>query len=73
MAQFESSLISKRVKAGMQRAKAQGKNVLRPKLAEDKQQELFDLQKTGISTNQISKKAKVAYGTVYNYLGKLKL
>lgn len=32
LAQFESSLISERVKA-MQRAKAQGKNISRPKLA----------------------------------------
>lgn len=72
LAQFESSLISERVKAGMQRAKAQGKNISRPKLSKVKQQEIFDLQKTGISMNQISKKAKVAYGTVYNYLGKLR-
>jgi DNA invertase Pin-like site-specific DNA recombinase len=72
LAQFESSLISERVKAGMQRAKAQGKNISRPKLSKVKQQEIFDLQKTGISMNQISKKAKVAYGTVYNYLGKTK-
>jgi DNA invertase Pin-like site-specific DNA recombinase len=31
LAQFESALISERVKAGMQRAKAQGKNISRPK------------------------------------------
>ena len=70
LAQFESSLISQRVKAGMQRAKAQGKNISRPKLSKMKQEELFELQKTGISMNQISKEAKVAYGTVYNYLKK---
>jgi DNA invertase Pin-like site-specific DNA recombinase len=38
LAQFESSLISERVKAGMQRAKAQGKNISRPKLSKVKQQ-----------------------------------
>lgn len=72
LAQFESSLISQRVKAGMQRAKAQGKNISRPKLSKIKQQEIFDLQKTGISMNQISLKTKIAYGTVYNYLAKNK-
>jgi len=69
LAQFESSLISQRVKAGMARAKAQGKLISRPKLSIQKQQELFELQKMGLSMNKISKKAKVAYGTVYNYLG----
>ena len=69
LAQFESSLISQRVKAGMARAKAQGKLISRPKLSIQKREELFELQKTGLSMNKISKKAKVAYGTVYNYLG----
>ena len=69
LAQFESSLISQRVKAGMARAKAQGKLISRPKLSIQKQEELSELQKTGLSMNKISKKAKVAYGTVYNYLG----
>ena len=69
LAQFESSLISQRVKAGMARAKAQGKLISRPKISIQKQQELFELQKMGLSINKISKKAKVAYGTVYNYLG----
>lgn len=70
LAQFESSLISERVKAGMQRARDQGKPISRPRISKARQQVLFDLHKTGISMNQISKKAKVAYGTVYNYLGK---
>ena len=69
LAQFESSLISQRVKAGMARAKAQGKLISRPKISIQKQQELFELQKMGLSMNKVSKKAKVAYGTVYNYLG----
>jgi hypothetical protein len=58
------------VKAGMQRAKAQGKRISRPKLSKIKLQELLDLHKIGLSINRISKKAKVAYGTVYNYLKK---
>jgi len=72
LAQFESSLISQRVKAGMARAKAQGKQISRPKLHSAKLQEILELQKTGLSMNQISIRSGVAYGTVYNYLAKKK-
>ncbi len=70
LAQFEGSLISQRVKAGMARAKAQGKQISRPKLHTTKLQEILELQKTGLSMNQISIRSGVAYGTVYNYLAK---
>jgi DNA invertase Pin-like site-specific DNA recombinase len=72
LAQFESSLTSQRVKAGMARAKAQGKQISRPKLLPTKLQEILKLQKTGLSMNQISIRSGVAYGTVYNYLAKKK-
>ena len=72
LAQFESSLISQRVKAGMARAKAQGKRISRPPLAIDKQGEIFELQQQGLSMNKISKQLGIAYGTVYNYVSKLK-
>ena len=73
LAQFESSLISERVKAGMQRAKAQGKNISRPKLDKSKLNQIVELQKLGLSLNQISIQSGVAYGTVYNYLAKKNL
>ena len=38
LAQFESALISQRVRAGMARAKAQGKHGARPRLAQGKQE-----------------------------------
>ena len=72
LAQFESSLISERAKAGMQRAKAQGKNISRPKLAKNKLNRIMELKEQGLSMNQISIQSGVAYGTVYNYLGKNK-
>jgi DNA invertase Pin-like site-specific DNA recombinase len=72
LAQFESSLISQRVKAGMARAKAQGKQISRPKLNATKLKQIQDLHKTGLSMNQISIRCGVAYGTVYNYLAKKK-
>ena len=72
LAQFESSLISQRVKAGMARAKAQGKQISRPRLPQTKLHQILELQKTGLSMNQISIRSGVAYGTVYNYLAKKK-
>ena len=67
LAQFESSLISQRVKAGMARAKAQGKHIARPRIAKHLQQKIVDLQQAGLSLNKISKVLGIAYGTVYNY------
>ena len=55
LAQFESSLISQRVKAGMARAKAQGKHIARPPIAKELQEIITELQQEGVSTNKISK------------------
>ena len=60
-AQFESALISQRVRAGMARAKAQAK-----------QEAIAQLLRKGLSMNQVSNQLGVAYGTVYNYARKLK-
>jgi DNA invertase Pin-like site-specific DNA recombinase len=73
LAQFESSLISQRVKAGMARAKAQGKRISRPPLPIHQQRRIFELQQQGLSMNRISKQLGIAYGTVYNYASKLKI
>lgn len=73
LAQFESSLISQRVRAGMARAKAQGKHIARPPLAKPKQEAIQRLFDEGLSMNQISKRMGVAYGTVYNYVQKRKV
>ena len=71
LAQFESALISQRVRAGMARAKAQGKHVARLRLAQAKQEAIAQLLSEGLSMNQVSKQLDVAYGTVYNYAQKL--
>ena len=64
LAQFESSLISERVKAGMQRAKAQGKNISRPKLAKSKLNRIMELKQQGLSMHHISLQAGAAYLTI---------
>ena len=70
LAQFESSLISQRVKAGMARAKAQGKHIARPPIAKELQAKIIELQREGVSMNKISKTLGIAYGTFYNYRSK---
>jgi len=72
LAQFESSLISQRVKAGMARAKAQGKHIARPALPVALQMQIIELHQQGLSLNKISKHLGIAYGTVYNYARKAK-
>ena len=70
LAQFESSLISQRLKAGMARAKPQGKHIVRPPIANQMQEKIIELQREGVLMNKISKTLGIAYGTVYNYRSK---
>ena len=72
LAQFESSLISQRVKAGMARAKAQGKHIARPPIPAAQQKQIIALYEQGLPINQISKQLGIAYGTFYNYAQKSK-
>ena len=72
LAQFESALISERVKAGMARAKAQGKRVSRPPLEKSVQEKIAQLRGEGRSINQIGKELGISYGSAWNYVQKLK-
>ena len=71
LAQFESALISERVKAGMARAKAQGKRISRPPIARTIQARITTLYEQGMSINQISKQLGIGYGTAWNYVQQL--
>jgi DNA invertase Pin-like site-specific DNA recombinase len=73
LAQFESALISERVKAGMQRAKEEGKHVGRPPIPEDTQAKVRQLHvEEDVSINQISERLDIAYGTAWNYVQEVK-
>ena len=73
LAQFESSLISERVKAGMQRAKEEGKHVGRPPIPEDTQAEVQRLYtEEDVSINKISERLDISYGTAWNYVQEVK-
>ena len=71
LAQFESALIGERVKAGMARAKAQGKHVGRPPLSPITRERIRKLWENEISSYRISKRLNVAYTTVRRYVKKL--
>jgi DNA invertase Pin-like site-specific DNA recombinase len=72
LAQFESALISERVKAGMARAKAQGKRISRAPIAEKIQARIATLYAEGVSIHQISKHLGIGYGTAWNYVQRAK-
>jgi DNA invertase Pin-like site-specific DNA recombinase len=72
LAQFESALISARVKAGMARAKAQGKRISRAPLAADTQRRLAALYHQGLSIHQMSTQLGIGYGTAWNYVQRVK-
>ena len=72
LAQFESALISERVKAGMARAKAQGKRISRSPIVKGTQVRIAELHEQGVSLHQISKQLGIGYGTAWNYVQRLK-
>jgi len=72
LAQFESALMSERVKAGMARAKAQGKRISRAPLARPIQRRIARLYAQGTSISHISKQLGIGYGTAWNYVQRLK-
>ena len=67
LAQFESALIGERVKAGMARAKAQGKRTSRPPIPEATRRRIAELHGQGMSVKRIAKELGIAYGTAWNY------
>ena len=63
--EFERAILVDRVKAGVNRAKAQGKHCGRPPLAPSKAETIRTLLGTGMSLSQIAKKVGVGVGTVH--------
>ena len=62
-------MISERTKAGLARAKAQGKHIgRRPKLSKMEIKELVRMYREGVPIKRIAEKFGVSRQTVYNYL-----
>ena len=68
LAEYESSQIGRRVKAGMARAKAQGKRISRPPLAKHAQQRIKELRQQNVSIRKIADQVGVSKSTVQKYL-----
>jgi DNA invertase Pin-like site-specific DNA recombinase len=67
IAEFERSLISERVRAGIAKARATGTRHGRPKLDEPIIQEIQRLRSAGQSLHQIAKQLGISHQTVANY------
>jgi DNA invertase Pin-like site-specific DNA recombinase len=70
IAEFERSLISERVRAGIAKARANGKPHGRPKVDEHVIQEIRRLRREGQSLNQIARQLGISHQTVSNYAPK---
>ncbi len=67
-AEFERAMIQERVKAGLARARAQGKILGRPKVAEAVEQSVRRLREAGVGKRKISKKLGIGVSTVMRVL-----
>lgn len=67
-AEFERSMIQERVRAGLDRARAKGVKLGRPRLPGRKREEILQLHREGTSQRGIAKAVGVALGTVQNVL-----
>ena len=71
-AEFERSMIQERVKAGLERAKAQGKTLGRPRVSPQKEQRIIELRKQGMGIRKVA--AEVGVGvSVVQRVGKQKI
>ena len=67
VAEFERSLISERVKAGMNAARKRGKHVGRPALDEKKKSQAIELRMERLSYRKIADQLNLSVGTVQKY------
>ena len=67
-AEFERALIVERIKAGMARAKGQGKRLWWPTVPEAAVERIQELRACGISLRRIAEEVGVSNGTVENYV-----
>jgi DNA invertase Pin-like site-specific DNA recombinase len=74
VAQFERDLIIERTRAGMMRAREQGKQVgAKLLMTPDRKQKVASLIKAGLSVQQVAKQFKIAPNTIYNHFDKAEL
>jgi DNA invertase Pin-like site-specific DNA recombinase len=67
-AEFERAMIQERVKAGLQRAKAQGKRLGRAPIDDTKRQRILELRAKGWGIRKIASELRTGVGTVSKFL-----
>ena len=68
-AEFERSMISERVKLGLNRVRANGKKLGQPtKIDDELVSNIWNLEKKGLSLNKITQQVTVSRSTVYRVL-----
>jgi DNA invertase Pin-like site-specific DNA recombinase len=67
-AEFEKSILVSRTKLGLERAKAEGKILGRPKIDEMKVAKIKKLRKQGLSISEIGLKLKLSKGVIHKYM-----
>ncbi len=67
-AEFESAQLASRVRAGMARAKAEGKRIHRPPIPPATQKQIATLRKQKFSIKQIGKRLGIGYATAHKYV-----
>lgn len=67
-AEFERAMIQERVKAGLARARAQGKTLGRPKVAVNVERSVWRLRKAGTGKRKIAKQLGIGVSTVMRVL-----
>ncbi len=67
-AEFERSIMQERIKAGLERAKAQGKTLGRRKVSEDKESMIRELRADHMSYHKIAKAVGVGVSVVQRVL-----
>jgi len=69
-AEFERNMISERTKAGLDRAKKQGKKLGRPKISNYLKKKVLRLYEDLGSIKKVSEQVNISYGSVYNIIKK---
>jgi DNA invertase Pin-like site-specific DNA recombinase len=69
-AEFERAIIRERVKAGMEKAKARGAKIGRPKIPPFTIQKVLELNAAGLSYKEVIKRIKISKSTYYQIIKK---
>ena len=67
-AEFERSMIQERVKAGLNRARAEGKTLGRPNVANGVRDQVLAAKRDGLSIRRIAQVAGVSVGTAHGII-----